>query len=79
MTSGSMSALMALLVVALLAGSAIAETAGRESRYMRRLAQSIDLPLNSSFFAVPVGKNAPQQVRRRDFLSKPPLPSIHAR
>lgn len=63
--SGSMSrgiVLTSLLVVAFLAGSAMAETAGRESRYMRRLAESIDLPLTSPLLAVPKGKNAAQQV-----------------
>lgn len=53
-----------LLVVLAVAAVAVGdESVGSTSRYMRRLAQSIDLPYNSPWFAVPKGKNAPQQVR----------------
>lgn len=32
------------------------------SRYMRQLAESVDMPLDSEAFRVPLGYNAPQQV-----------------
>jgi len=36
--------------------------AGATSRYVRKLAESVDLPYSSPLFAVPPGLNPPQQV-----------------
>ncbi|OAE26722.1 hypothetical protein AXG93_3310s1210 [Marchantia polymorpha subsp. ruderalis] len=37
-------------------------SAGTTSRYMRRLEEGVDLPENSTYFKIPKGYNAPQQV-----------------
>lgn len=52
-----------LLVVAVKADVA---AFGTTSRYMRKLAESIDLPYDHPYFAVPPGDNPPQQVPNFD-------------
>lgn len=53
---------MVVLLALFLARSAAAEVAGSTSRYVRRLAESVDLPYDSPYFSVPPGENPPQQV-----------------
>ena len=65
-----MRGLVAVVVVAMLAAflgvvaasGPPAGIAGSTSRYMRKLAESVDLPYDSPLFAVPKGANPPQQV-----------------
>lgn len=51
-----------LLLGVLVLCSVHVATAGVTSRYVRRLEESEDLPLDSPYFASPPGYNAPQQV-----------------
>lgn len=56
-----------LLALIAVAGLAVRCNGGVTSAFRRKLAASVDMPLDADVFQVPAGYNAPQQVRIKVF------------